>query len=136
MKKLLSEFKGFALSGNLVEVAVGLVMAIALAALVGSLVENIVMPIVAAIFGQPDFSALWRLKVRGSGVDATYIQFGTFATALLTFLSVAFAVYFFIVKPWNAYKARLASGAEEAPPAAPPEDITLLREIRDALQRR
>ena len=134
MKKLWQEFKEFALGGNLVEVAVGLVMAIALAALIGSLVENVIMPIVAAIFGQPDFSELWRLKLRGSGADATYIQFGTFVTAFLTFLSVAFAVYFFIVKPWNSYKARLASGEEEAP-AAPPEDITLLREIRDALQR-
>ena len=128
MKKLWSEFKEFALSGSLIEIAVGLVMAIALAALIGSLVENIIMPIVAAIFGQPDFSELWRLKLRGSGPDATWINFGTFVTALVTFLSVAFAVYFFIVKPYNGYKARVASGEEEAP-AAPPEDITLLREI-------
>lgn len=135
MSKLWKEFKEFALGGNLVEVAVGLVMAIALGALITSLVENIVMPIVAAIFGQPDFSELWRLKLRGDGDDATYINFGTFVTALITFLSVAFAVYFFIVKPWNAYKARVASGEEEAP-AAPAEDIVLLREIRDALARR
>lgn len=135
MKKLLKEFKEFALGGNLVEVAVGLVLAIALGALVTSLVENIIMPIVAAIFGQPDFSELWRLKLRGDGPDATWINFGTFVTAFVTFLSVAFAVYFFVVKPWQAYKARVASGEEEAP-VEPAEEIVLLREIRDGLARR
>lgn len=134
MKKLVKEFKEFALGGNLVETAVGLVMALALAALVGALVENVVMPIVAALFGSPDFSELWRIRLRGSGEDATYIQLGTFVTAFVTFLSVAFAVYFFIVKPWNAYKARLASGEEEAP--AGPSEIDLLTEIRDALSAR
>ena len=131
MKKLAREFKEFALGGNLVETAVGLVMALALAALVTSLVENVVMPIVAAMFGQPDFSELWRLKLRGDGAEATYINFGTFATALITFLSVAFAVYFFIIKPWNAYKARVASGEDETP--AGPTELELLTEIRDAL---
>lgn len=135
MKNMAKDFKEFALKGNLVEVAVGLVIAIALGALIASLVENVVMPLVAAIFGQPDFSELFRVKLRGSGADATWINFGTFLTAFITFLSVAFAVFFFIVKPWNAYQARIASGAEEAP-AAPPEDITLLREIRDALANR
>jgi len=133
MKKMVKEFKEFALGGSLVETAVGLVMALALAALVTSLVENILMPIVAAVFGQPDFSTLWRLKVRGTaGVDATYIEFGTFVTAFITFLSVAFAVYFFVIKPYRAYKARVAAGEEEAP-ADPPEDVVLLRQIRDAL---
>lgn len=131
MKKLMQEFKEFALGGNLVEVAVGLVMAIALGSLIGALVEHLIMPIVAAIFGQPDFSQLWRLKLRGSGADATYMNFGSFVTAFITFLSVAFAVYFFIVKPWNAFKARIASGEEEAPAA--PSEIDLLTEIRDSL---
>ena len=134
MKKLVKEFKEFALGGSLVETAVGLVMALALAALVTALVENILMPIVAAIFGQPDFTELWRLKLRGDGPDATWIEFGTFVTAFITFLSVAFAVYFFVIRPDRAYKARVASGEEEAP-ADPPEDIVLLREIRDSLAR-
>ena len=135
MKKLIKEFKEFALGGNVVEVAVGLVMAIAVGALITSLVENIIMPIVAAIFGQPDFSELWRLKLRGDGPDATWINFGTFVTAFVTFLSVAFAVFFFVIKPWQAYKARVSAGEEEAP-VEPPEEIVLLREIRDGLARR
>lgn len=127
MSKLWKEFKEFALSGSLVEVAVGLVMALAVAALVGSLVENIVMPIVGILFGQPSFDELTVT------INDSVILYGSFLTAVVTFLSIAFAVYFFIVKPYNAYKARVASGQEEAP-AAPPEDVVLLREIRDALR--
>jgi large conductance mechanosensitive channel len=130
MKKLWNEFKDFALSGNLVTIAVGLVMALALAALIGSLVEHVLMPIVGIIFGEPSFDDALIVTVNKSE-----ILFGSFLTAVITFLSIAFAVYFFIVKPYNAYQARVASGEEEAP-AAPPEDITLLREIRDALAKR
>ncbi len=129
MKNLMKEFKEFALGGSLVEVAVGLVMALATAALVTSLVENVVMPIVGIIFGEPSFDNL-TLTVNGS-----VIMYGTFITAIVTFLSIALAVYLFIVKPFNAYKARVASGEEEAA-AAPPEDIVLLQEIRDALKAR
>ncbi len=128
MSKLWKEFKEFALSGSLVEVAVGLVMALAVAALVTSLVEDIVMPIVGIIFGEPSFDDLtWT-------VNGSVITYGTFITAFITFLSIAFAVYFFIVKPYNAYKARVEAGEEE--PAAEPEDIVLLREIRDSLSGR
>ena len=123
----MQEFKEFALGGNLVEVAVGLVMALALAALVTSLVENVVMPIVGILFGEPSFDRLtWT-------INDSIIMYGTFITAMVTFLSIAFAVYFFIVKPWNAYKARIASGEEEAP--AGPSEVDLLTEIRDALAR-
>ena len=125
LKKLMKEFKEFALGGNLVEVAVGLVMALALAALVTSLVENVVMPIVGIIFGEPSFDQFtWT-------INDSVILYGTFITALVTFLAIAFAVYFFIVKPWNAYKARVASGEEEGPAA--PTEVELLAEIRDAL---
>ena len=127
MKKLWTEFKEFALGGDLVTIAVGLVMALALTALIGSLVEHVLMPIVGIIFGEPSFDNALILTINDSR-----ILFGSFITALITFLSIAFAVYFFVVKPYNAYKDRVASGEEEAP-ASPPEDITLLREIRDAL---
>jgi len=126
LKKWTEGFKQFALGSDLVEVGVGLVMAIALAALIQSLVENILMPIVAAIFGEPDFSTLWRVDIG----DST-INFGTFVTASITFLSIAFAVYFFVVKPWMAYKARVAAGEEDTPAA--PSEVDLLIEIRDAL---
>ena len=130
MKKLVQEFKEFALGGTLVETAVGLVMALALGALVTSLVENVVMPIVGAIFGAPSFNELWTFTVNKS-----VFKIGAFVTAVVTFLSVAFAVYFFVIKPFRAYKARIAAGDEDAPDE-PSEDIVLLREIRDALAKR
>lgn len=126
MKNLVKEFKEFAIGGNLVEVGVALVMALALAAVINSLVENVLMPIVGIIFGEPSFDSLtWT-------INGSVILYGSFITAFVSFLAVAFAVYFFIVKPYNAYKERVASGQEEEP-AAPPEDIMLLREIRDSL---
>ena len=128
MKNLVKEFKEFALGGNLIEVGVALVMALALAAVINSLVENVLMPIVGIIFGEPSFDSLtWT-------INGSVILYGSFITAFVSFLAVAFAVYFFIVKPYNAYKERVASGEEEEP-AAPPEDIMLLREIRDNLSK-
>ncbi|NND04327.1 MAG: large conductance mechanosensitive channel protein MscL [Acidimicrobiia bacterium] len=124
----MKEFKEFALGGNLVEIAVGLVMALALAALIGSLVEHVLMPIVGIIFGQPSFDQVAIIEINESR-----ILLGTFITSVVTFLSIAFAVYFFVVKPYNAYKARVASGEEEAP--AGPSELDLLTEIRDALAR-
>jgi large conductance mechanosensitive channel len=125
---MLKEFKEFAFGGTLVESAVAFVMALAAAALITSLVENVITPIIAAIFGQPDFSSL------SIDIGEAAITYGAFLNALITFTSVAAAVFFFIVRPYNAYKAKRASGqvAEEAPPA---EDIALLRQIRDSLAR-
>jgi large conductance mechanosensitive channel len=123
---MMKEFKDFAFGGNLVEIAVGLVMAIAFGVLVASLVENVLMPIVAAIFGEPDFSSL-TFEI-GDGV----ISYGSFINALITFIFVALAVFFFVVKPYNAYKARQA----EEPEPEPSEEVQLLREIRDGLKSR
>ncbi len=126
MRKLIDDFKAFALGGNLIEIATGLVLALAFAAVVTSLVENIIMPIVGIIFGEPSFDDL-TLTINGS-----VITYGTFITALVAFLLVALALFLFVVKPYQAWKARTESGEEEAPP--PAEDIVLLREIRDALR--
>lgn len=127
---MLKEFKEFAFSGTLVETAIALVMALAAAALVGSLVENIITPIIAAIAGQSDFSSL-KIDIGDSA-----LLYGSFLNALITFISVAAAVFFFVVKPYNAYKAKRAAGQVPAPAAPPPEDIALLREIRDSLRSR
>lgn len=126
MKKLLAEFKAFALKGNVIEIAIGLVLAVAFGAVVKSLVDDVIMQVIAAIFGQPDFSEL----VIDVG-DAT-IRYGAFLNALLTFALVALALFVFVVKPYNNLRARQEAGDEEAP--SPPEDITLLREIRDSLK--
>lgn len=126
MKKLLAEFKDFALKGNVVEIAIGLVLALAFSAVVTSLVDDVLMQVIAAIFGQPDFSSLVI------DVGEATINYGSFLNAVIAFALVAFALFIFVVKPYNAMRAKQEAGDEEAP--APPEDITLLREIRDALR--
>jgi large conductance mechanosensitive channel len=127
MKKIFEEFKAFALKGDLITLAVAFVMAAAFAAVVNALVENIVMPIVGIIFGEPSFHGLtWT-------INDSVIEWGSFVTAAIKFLAIALGVFFFIVKPVNALKARVASGAEEEP--EPAEDVKLLTEIRDALKR-
>ena len=125
---MLKEFKDFVNRGNLVEIAVGLVMALAFKAVVDAFVGGLIMPIIGAIFGEPSFDNLTFT------INDSVFLYGTFITQTVTFLLIALALFYFVVKPFNAWQARKASGEEEAP-AAPPEDITLLREIRDALQR-
>ncbi len=126
---MLKEFKDFAVRPGLIEVAVGLVMALATAALIGALVEKIIMPIVGIMFGQPNFDGVMIATINNSE-----IMFGAFLTALVTFISIAFAVFFFVVRPYQAYLAWTAVVVEAAP-EADPEEIVLLREIRDALKR-
>ena len=126
---MVKEFKQFVARGNLVEIAVGLVMAVAFIAVVNSLVADVLTPLIGAIFGEPDFSGL-SLTIWN---DAT-IAYGSFLNALIAFLTVAFAVFFFVVRPFNAFKARLAKQPEAAP-LQPSEEIVLLREIRDSLRK-
>ena len=129
MDKILKEAKGFIMRGNLIELAIAFVMAIAFSALVTAFVDHLVNPLIGAIFGQPDFSSL----TIGLWSNAT-LRYGAFLNEMLTFLAVAASVFFFIVKPYNAWKAR--SEVDEAPP--PPEDdesVILLREIRDSLSK-
>lgn len=121
---MLKEFKEFAFGGSLVEVAVALVMALALVDLVNALIEHVLMPIIGIIFGEPSFDDALVVTANDSE-----IRFGSFLTALVAFIAIAFAVFFFVVKPYRAYKARVQSGTEE--PAPPPEEIELLRKIAD-----
>jgi len=100
--KVLVGFKEFISRGNVVELAVAVVIGAAFTALVNSLVADLLTPIVAAIIGEPDFSAL-SFTINGS--EFTY---GNFINALIAFLSVAGAIYFFVVVPMNAYKDHTA----------------------------
>ena len=128
---MFKEFKQFISRGNLVEIAVGLVMAVAFGAMVTSLAADVLTPIIGSMFGERDFSSL---KI-GIWNDAT-ITYGSFLNAVIAFVSVALAVFFFVVKPYNALKGRMARGeSTESAPAATPEDVLLLREIRDALRK-
>lgn len=124
---MLKEFKEFIMQPSLIFIGVGLVMAAALGAVITALVDHILMPIVGLIFGEPNFDDLW--------IVADGIRIGSFVTALVTFVMIAAAVFFFIIKPYKAATDRLAGPEEEEAPAADPEDIVLLREIRDALAR-
>ncbi len=104
--KVLKGFKDFIARGNVVDLAVALVLGLAFAALVTSLVEDLLTPVIAAIIGEPDFSALTFT------INESVFSYGNFINAAITFVSVAAAVYFFVVLPMNALKARQAEGEE------------------------
>lgn len=128
MKNMIDEFKDFINRGNLVDLAIAVVLATFFAPIVAALVDGVVMNLIAAIFGQPDFSNI-RLKIRGEFPDATYLEFGAVITAVVQFVIVAW-VCFLIVKAYNKAKA---PAAEEA---AGPTEVELLTEIRDSLRNR
>lgn len=123
VKSLLNEFKDFVNRGNLLELAIAVVLATAFAPVVTSIVDNIFMPIIAAIFGQPDFSTL------GFDIGDARINYGIPLTFIVSFLIIAF-VCFLVVKAYNAMQKQ-----EEAADSGPTE-IELLTEIRDALRSR
>ena len=100
MKDVMQEFKAFLLRGNLVDMAVGIVIGLAFAAVVTALVADLLTPLIAAIFGSHDFSTL-TFTINGST-----FKYGDFINALITFVSIAAAVFFFVVKPVNHLMAR------------------------------
>lgn len=104
---MVREFKEFLLRGNLVELAVAFVIGVAFAAVVTSLVENLITPLIAAIFGKPDFSDLTFT------INESTFRYGAFVTALLTFVIIAAVIFFLVVKPVNALVQR--SRREERP---------------------
>jgi len=140
---MLQEFKEFAAKGNMLDMAVGIVIGAAFATIIGSLVNDIVMPPIGMALGGVDFAELFA--VIGEGVPAgpyatlaaakeagaVTINWGLFVNALITFIIIAFAL-FMVIKGFNSMKA-----AEEAAPEAPPEpsaEENLLGEIRDLLR--
>ena len=104
---MLKEFKDFLLRGNLVELAVAFVMGLAFAALIASFVGDLILPIVAMIFGEPDFSGLTFT------INDAVFRYGAFITALITFVTTAAAIFFFVVKPVSAIMARMEKPAED-----------------------
>ncbi len=140
---MLKEFKEFALKGNVVDLAVGIIIGAAFTAIVSSLVDDIIMPPIGLLTGGVDFSQLF-VVLKGDGPYNTVAQakeagavtwnIGMFINAVIKFLIVAFAV-FLLVKGINRL-ARKQEAEASAPPAVPPEDVVLLREIRDLLAKR
>lgn len=127
---MLGEFKAFIMRGNVVDLAVAVILGVAFGAVVTALVDNILMPLVAMIAGEPDFSALQFT------INEAVFGYGAFINAVLNFLLVSIAVFFFIVKPVQRLSSLRQREEVVADPPAPSEDVLLLREIRDLLQQR
>jgi large conductance mechanosensitive channel len=123
---MLKEFRDFITRGNVVDLAVAVVIGAAFGAVVASLVADILTPLIAMIFGKADFGEL-QFTINGS-----HFKYGNFLNALFTFLTVAAAIFFFVVKPLNALAARRKADVEPEP-EAPAEDVLLLTQIRDLL---
>jgi large conductance mechanosensitive channel len=139
----MKEFREFAVKGNVIDLAVGVIIGGAFGKIVDSLVADIIMPIVGMIFGKLDFSNLFIVlgtvpagiannvaDLRKAGVPV--LAYGNFITIAVNFIILAFVI-FIMVKQIN--RLRNTEAAAPAAPPAPPEDVVLLREIRDALKR-
>lgn len=134
---MLKEFRDFAMRGNVVDLAIGVIIGAAFGKIVSSLVDNIIMPPIGWAIGGIDFSKLsWKINDAVLNIDgsvarpAVEIGYGVFINTIIQFLIIAW-VLFLVVKAMNTLK----KAEEAAPPPAPPEDILLLREIRDSLKR-
>ena len=136
---MIQEFKEFALKGNMIDMAVGIVMGGAVGGVVKSMVDNLVNPIVGLFTGQGDFGTEFLTLREGvaaaDGVEevpALVLGYGNFIGAFINFLILAFVI-FMIIKVVNAAKKRLVEEAPEAPKG--PTELELLTEIRDSLKR-
>ncbi|MGH1456435.1 MAG: large conductance mechanosensitive channel protein MscL [Alphaproteobacteria bacterium] len=142
---MLKEFKDFIARGNVMDMAVGIIMGAAFTAIVNSMVGDLIMPIIGVITSGVDFADQF-VALNGQAYDslkaaqdagAPIITYGVFINAIINFLIISFVV-FMLVKGVNKLKAAAEKEAEEkaaAAPAAPPADIVLLTEIRDALKK-
>ncbi|OHR22140.1 large conductance mechanosensitive channel protein MscL [Actinomyces sp. HMSC035G02] len=124
---MLKGFKEFISRGNVVELAVGVIIGAAFKNIVDALVDGIINPLIAAVIGKPDFSDAFILTLNG-----TDMKFGLLITAVINFILMAFAIYFCIVVPMNALNARRKK-AEELAEEEASDEVKLLTEIRDAL---
>jgi len=132
---ILKEFKEFAVKGNAVDMAVGIVVGAAFGKIVSSLVADVITPPLGILIGGIDFSGLaLTLRDAGGGAAPVVLKYGVFLQAIFDFVIVAFAI-FLLVKMLNALRRNEANAASAVPPA-PPQDVQLLSEIRDILKAR
>ena len=129
---MMKEFKAFAMRGNVVDMAVGIVIGGAFGKIVSSFVADVLMPPIGLMMGGVDFSgASVQLQAASEGVDEVLLNYGSFIQTVVDFIIIAFAI-FMVVRAMNSMKKK-----EEEAPAAPPkpsEEVVLLQEIRDALK--
>ena len=126
---MIKEFREFVLRGNVVDLAIAVVLGAAFGAVVTSFVNDILMQVIAMIGGQPDFSGL------SFTINDAEFRYGAFLNTVIAFVIISAAIFFLVVKPINALMARRKAGLEPEPEAVP-EDVVLLGEIRDLLKAR
>ncbi|WP_062534208.1 large-conductance mechanosensitive channel protein MscL [Mizugakiibacter sediminis] len=129
---MLSEFRQFAMRGNVVDMATGIVVGAAFGKIVSSLVDQIIMPPIGLLIGGIDFSNI-KTVLKAAGADGkgeVAIQWGAFVNTVISFVIIAFAI-FLVIKLMNRMVRK-----QEAAPAPPPADVQLLTEIRDLLKQR
>ncbi len=143
---MLKEFKEFIQRGNVLDMAIGIVIGAAFGAVVKSFVQNVLMPPIGLLLGGTDFSNLYILLKAGTEpgpyptlkaaqeAGATVLAWGLWVNEVINFLIIAFAI-FLVVKAVNQMRKKEEEKAEPAPPPEPPEEVKLLREIRDALKK-
>lgn len=130
--RMIKGFRDFIMKGNVVDLAVAVVIGAAFGAVVTALVANIIMPLISALVGSPNFDNFLVLDINGNK-----ILFGAFLTVLVNFLLIAATIYFVVVVPMNKITARAMARkgiVEEEPPVDP--QLVILAEIRDELKRR
>jgi large conductance mechanosensitive channel len=123
-------FRDFITRGNVIDLAVAVVIGAAFTKVIDAVVAGIISPLIAAIFGQPNLDNVGTFTINGAD-----FSIGVVLTAAINFLLVAAAVYFVLVAPMNAYREMRARGEEEEP-EAPPDDLLVLQEIRDLIRDR
>ncbi|CAM3294755.1 large conductance mechanosensitive channel protein MscL [Cupriavidus taiwanensis] len=139
---MISEFRTFAVRGNVIDLAVGVIIGAAFGKIVDSVVNDLIMPLVSRVVGKLDFSSLFIVladpppgtpqtldAMKKAGVPV--FAYGNFLTIVVNFIILAFII-FLMVRAFN----RMRAEEPAPPPAAPPEEVTLLREIRDSLKAR
>lgn len=144
---MFKEFKDFAMKGNVLDMAIGIIIGGAFSPIVKSLVDDVIMPPIGLLLGDVDFTDMFVTLKQGSeagpyetleaaqAAGAVTVNYGMFVNTIVTFLIVAFAV-FMMVKTFNRWRQEDEEPAEPEAPPEPPEDVKLLREIRDALRAR
>jgi large conductance mechanosensitive channel len=125
---VLKGFREFITKGNVIDLAVAVVIGAAFTQVVNAMVQWLITPLIAAIFGQSNLD-----NVATFTINEAQFSIGAILTALINFLLVAAAVYFVLIAPMNAYREMRARGEEEEP-EAPPEDLLVLQEIRDLIR--
>ena len=129
--KMVKEFKEFAMKGNVVDMAVGIIIGAAFGKIITSLVGDVIMPPIGILLGGVDFSSLvWQIKPATESVPAVVLSYGKFINTIIDFLIVAFAI-FMLIKAMNSLRRK--EEAAPATPPPPPADVQLLTEIRDIL---